>query len=174
MKPKSQKEQKTSIKNKKKPITLNPVQSTADTTKQAQFGDEAYVRLLAEFENYKNRSKKEQLYWIKQANKKLLTALIPILDDFERALATPAPAEKGQTKEGMQLIYQKFATLLKAQGLEALATAVGDDFDPTHHEALATIPNTDEKKKGKIAQIVNKGYQLNEETIRFAKVTVNA
>ena len=174
MKPNSQKQQATPIKDKKKPITPNPVESTVDTAKQAQIDNEAYVRLLAEFENYKSRSKKEQLYWIKQANKKLLTALIPILDDFERALATPSPAEKGQNQEGMQLIYQKFATLLKAEGLQVLETAVEDDFDPTHHEALATIPNTDEKKKGKIAQIVNKGYQLNEETIRFAKVIVNA
>ena len=174
MKPKSQKEKETPLKSEKTSTTPKAAKSTADTAKQAHFDHEAYVRLLAEFENYKSRSQKEQLCWIKQANKKLLTALIPILDDFELALATPAPAEKDQSQKGMQLIYQKFATLLNAQGLQALATAVGDDFDPAHHEALATIPHADEKEKGKVAQIVNKGYQLNEEIIRFAKVIVNA
>ncbi|MEM9569737.1 MAG: nucleotide exchange factor GrpE [Bacteroidota bacterium] len=164
----------TPLKSKEKPISPKEVQNTADTAKPSHFGHKDYLRLLAEFENYKSRSHKEQLYWIKQANKKLLTTLIPILDDFERALANATPDEKGQRQEGMQLIYQKFSTLLNTQGLQALGTAVGDDFDPTHHEALATIPNTDEKKKGKIAQIVNKGYQLNQEIIRFAKVIVNA
>lgn len=172
MKPKSQKEKETPLKSKKNPSTPKAAQKTGGAAKQADFDHQAYVCLLAEFENYKSRTQKEQLYWIKQANKKLLTALIPILDDFERALATPA--EKDQIQEGVQLIYQKFSTLLKTQGLQALSTAVGDDFDPAQHEALATIPNTDEKKKGKIAQIVNKGYQLNEEIIRFAKVIVNA
>lgn len=174
MEPKSQKEKETPRKSKKKPTMPKAAQKTAGTTKPSHVDHEAYLRLLAEFENYKNRTQKEQLYWIKQANKNLLTTLIPILDDFERALATTTPAQKDQPQEGLQLIYQKFSKLLHAQGLQALTTAVGDDFDPAQHEALATIPNTDEKKQGKIAQIVNKGYQLNEETIRFAKVIVNA
>lgn len=173
MEPKSQQEKKKPLKSKKKP-TPKTTQNTATPTKQPHFDHEAYLHLLAEFENYKKRSQKEQQYFIKQANKKLLTALIPILDDFERALATTTPAKKNQPPEGMQLIYQKFSKLLNTQGLQALATKVGDKFDPTQHEALATIPNTDEKKKEKIAQVVNKGYQLNEEIIRFAKVTVNA
>lgn len=165
-------EKETSGKSKEKTTTPKESQKTTDAAKASHVVHEDYVRLLAEFENYKTRSQKEQLYWIKQANKKLLAVLIPILDDFERALATSV--EKGETQEGMQLIYQKFSTLLNGEGLKVLTTAIGDDFDPAHHEALATIPNTDEKKKGKIAQIINKGYQLNEEIIRFAKVIVNA
>lgn len=156
--------------NAEKKNSATAKQNTVD--KQDGLIKEAYIRVLAEFENYKSRSQKEQLSWIRQANKKLLQELIPILDDFERALATAETAEKGQ--EGMQLIYQKFCKVLTAQGLKPLPTKIGDPFNPEIHNALATVPNTDEKKRDKIAQIVHKGYQLNEETIRFAEVIVNA
>ena len=135
--------------------------------------DDAYLRLLAEFENFKKRTEKEQQYWLSHIKKVLLVNLLPILDDFERALSHNT-ATKDQEQQGLTLIYKKLFQILEKEGLKTMKVNVGAPFDANAHEALSTRPNDDEAKKDTIAQVVHPGYLLNEEIIRFAKVIVNA
>ena len=137
--------------------------------------DEQYIRLCATFENYKKRVQKEQLRWMKQANKQLLLSLLPVLDDLELALAQEQGHESVQKAfEGVQLIYKKLQQLLKDQGLQEIEVVVGGPFNADFHEALTTLPTEEEKEKGTIAQVVNKGYKQEEHVFRFAKVIVYA
>lgn len=130
-----------------------------------------FLRLYAEFENYRKRSNKEKLDLISTANEKLMLDIIPSIDDFERAIVNNETVNDIEAiKTGFNLIYDKMKKTLEAKGLKQM-NAIGDDFDSDLHEAIANIPS-DESNKGKIIDVVEKGYMLNDKVIRFAKVAV--
>ena len=131
-----------------------------------------FLRLYAEFENYRKRTNKERLDLITNANSDLLKDLIPVIDDFERAITNNADADDIEgIKEGFSLIYNKYKGLLQSKGLKAME-AKGEVFDPELHEAIANLPTEDKKMKGKVIDDVEKGYFLNDKVLRFAKVVV--
>ena len=131
-----------------------------------------FLRLYAEFENYRKRTNKERLDLITNANSDLLKDLIPVIDDFERAITNNADADDIEgIKEGFSLIYSKYKGLLQSKGLKAME-AKGEVFDPELHEAIANLPTEDKKMKGKVIDDVEKGYFLNDKVLRFAKVVV--
>jgi len=131
-----------------------------------------FLRLYAEFENYRKRTNKERLDLITNANSDLLKDLVPVIDDFERAIANNVEAEDIEgIKEGFSLIYNKYKGLLESKGLKAME-AKGEVFDPELHEAIANLPTEDKKMKGKVIDDVEKGYFLNDKVLRFAKVVV--
>jgi len=131
-----------------------------------------FLRLYAEFENYRKRTNKERLDLITNANSDLLKDLVPVIDDFERAIANNVDADDIEgIKEGFSLIYNKYKGLLQSKGLKAME-AKGEVFDPELHEAIANLPTEDKKMKGKVIDDVEKGYFLNDKVLRFAKVVV--
>jgi molecular chaperone GrpE len=133
---------------------------------------EKFLRLFAEFENFKKRTSRERLELFKTANQEVITSLIPVLDDFNRA---NNQIDKGDTKidvDGFKLIYNKFFEVLKSSGLSTTATNIGDSFDPEFHEAITQITVPTESDKGKIIDIVEAGYQLGDRIIRYPKVVV--
>jgi len=127
-----------------------------------------HLRLFAEFENFKKRTAKERIDLYKTAGESILTALLPILDDFERSIK----ANEKQEDEGVVLIYNKFKTTLETKGLKAMENPVGTELNTDYHEAITNIPATSDDMKGKIIDVVEKGYFLNEKVIRYAKVVV--
>lgn len=131
-----------------------------------------YLRLSAEFDNYRKRTLKEKAELIKNGAEKTLTAILPILDDFERALKNlEATEETKAMKEGVELIFTKFQKVLQQEGLQAIETE-GKDFDVDFCEAIALVPAPSEEQKGKILDCVQTGYMLNDKVIRHAKVVV--
>ena len=131
-----------------------------------------FLRLYAEFENYRKRTNKERLDLITNANADLLKDLVPVIDDFERAITNNETSEDiAGIKEGFGLIYNKYTSLLQAKGLKVME-AKGTSFDPELHEAIANMPTDDKKMKGKVIDDVEKGYFLNDKVLRFAKVVV--
>lgn len=131
-----------------------------------------YLRLSAEFDNYRKRTLKEKAELIKNGAEKTLTAILPILDDFERALKNLEASEETKAmKEGVELIFNKFQKVLGQEGLQKIETE-GQAFDTDFHEAIALIPAPSEDLKGKILDCVQTGYMLNEKVIRHAKVAV--
>lgn len=131
-----------------------------------------YLRLSAEFDNYRKRTLKEKAELIKNGGEKTLTAILPVLDDFERALKTMEASEETKAmKEGVELIFNKFRKILGQEGLQEIETE-GQAFDTDFHEAIALIPAPGEDLKGKILDCVQTGYMLNDKVIRHAKVAV--
>ncbi len=130
-----------------------------------------YMRLFAEFENYKRRTAKERLDLFVTASEDVLSALLPVVDDFERALPE---LEKGDKKlfEGVDLIYKKMLNTLEKKGLEKITVKAGDSFDADLHEAITQIPAPNEDLKGKIIDTVEQGYKLGEKIIRYPKVVL--
>lgn len=157
---------------------VNGVEGNTDETSTEQTQEEKYnelndkfLRLYAEFDNYRRRTNKEKVELIANANEKLLLDLIPTIDDFERAITNNENVEDiNAVKEGFALIYHKFKSALEAKGLKQM-NAKGENFDSDLHEAIANVPG-DESQKGKVIDDVEKGYFLNEKVIRFAKVVV--
>jgi molecular chaperone GrpE len=135
----------------------------------AEYKDK-YLRLYSEFENYRRRTSKERLELISTANSELIKALIPITDDFDRALKAGTEG----AVEGVELIFNKFKNTLEVKGLKKMETVSGDDFDEDFHEAITQIPAPDESLAGKIIDIVEPGYFLGEKVIRFAKVVTGS
>lgn len=133
---------------------------------------EKYLRLFAEFENFKKRTAKERLDLFKTANQEVLTSLIPVLDDFKRAVLQIEKDLKGFDKKGVELIYNKFNDSLKSNGLEETKVEVGDVFNPDLHEAISQIKAINENQKGKIIDVIELGYRLGEKIIRYPKVVV--
>ncbi|MEE3019747.1 MAG: nucleotide exchange factor GrpE, partial [Bacteroidota bacterium] len=131
-----------------------------------------FLRLFAEFENYKKRTSKERLELFKTASQDLVTALLPVLDDFERALAEIKKSERNDQLKGIELIYNKLFDTLQNQGLTKLEVNEGDGFDVELHEAITQIPAPKEKLKGKVIDVVGTGYKLGEKIIRYPKVVV--
>lgn len=139
--------------------------------KIAELNDK-YIRLVAEFDNYRKRVMREKAELIKNGGEKVVTAILPVLDDMERAEQTMEKAEDvNAVKEGVTLIIEKFMKLLKHEGLEKIE-AVGQDFNTDFHEAIAMVPGQPDEMKGKVLDCVMNGYTLNEKVIRHAKVAV--
>jgi molecular chaperone GrpE len=131
-----------------------------------------FVRLHAEFDNFRKRTNKERIENIATANAGILKDLIPVLDDFERAIASNETATEIQSvKEGFGLIYNKYKGILESKGLKPMHSK-GEVFDSELHEAIANIPADSDDMKGKIIDDVEKGYTLHEKVVRFAKVVV--
>ena len=131
-----------------------------------------YIRLMAEFDNYRRRTSQEKLELVSVASMDTIKGLLPVLDDCERALAVLKESnDSDAAKEGTELIYNKLMTYLKSKGL-AMIEAVGQPFDTDLHEAVAQFPVPEEDKKGKVFDVVQTGYTLNGKVIRFAKVVV--
>ncbi|GAB4129412.1 MAG: nucleotide exchange factor GrpE [Raineya sp.] len=156
-------------------VEKNDTQSSEDKVKQLETAlaeqKDNYLRLYADFENFRRRTAKEKIEFLEQANAKLLVELLPVFDDFERALKSfeNPDLQVSTAKEGIQLIYQKFQKFLEKQGLVAMESNQ-QDFDPDKHEAIAQVPAPSEDLKGKIIDTVEKGYFLGEKVVRFAKV----
>ena len=129
-----------------------------------------YIRLYAEFENYKKRTLKEKNEFYLYASKDLMTSMLGILDDFERALKEIAKNGNESDLKGVELIYQKFRNKLIEKGLKPIDVKVGDDFNVDFHEAITQIPSPTPELKGKIVDVIETGYQLHDKVIRFAKV----
>ena len=131
-----------------------------------------YLRLFAEFDNFRKRSARENLEIRQTAGKEVITSLLDVLDDCERAEKQLQSAENiDQIKEGVQLVFNKLRTTLQAKGLKPMQS-INTDFDVEKHEAITEVPVQDEKLKGKVIDEVQKGYYLNDKIIRFAKVVV--
>ena len=130
-----------------------------------------YLRLYSEFENFRRRSAKEKLELIQSANEQLIQALLPIADDFDRAEKAFQGTESKEL-EGFQLIFNKFKKTLEQSGLTSMDLKVGANFDPDNHEAITQMPAAEENLKGKVIDVLEKGYLLNNKVIRYAKVVV--
>ena len=141
-------------------------------TKQVDELNNKYIRLYSEFENFRRRTAKEKLEIITNANKNLLGDLIPVADDFERAIAANKKSDNiKDIKEGMELLNNKFFNILKSKGLKEM-NSQGKEFDVDEHEALTIIPAPSKKLRGKVVDVIEKGYYLNDKVLRFAKVVV--
>ena len=146
---------------------LDPL--TAAQNEAEQWKDK-YIRLVAEFENYKKRTLKEKSELILNGSEKTVAAILPILDDFERATADKTEDPQA-IKEGYELIYKKFLKALETLGVNKIETD-NADFDVDYHEAIAMVPGMGDDKKGKVIDCVQTGYTLNDKVIRHAKVAV--
>lgn len=150
-----------------------PAEAPADDLqdKLAEANDR-YLRLAAEFDNYRRRSAKERMDLISLANENLVKDMLPIIDDFERALAAIKDSDDTDSaKEGVELIYNKLVAFLKKNGVKAIE-AVGKDFDTDFHEAVAQFPVEDKDKKNKVIDVTQKGYTMGDKVIRYAKVVI--
>ncbi|WP_272151480.1 nucleotide exchange factor GrpE [Tenacibaculum aiptasiae] len=143
------------------------------TEELIQAEKDKYLRLFAEFENYKKRTSKERIELFKTANQEVMTVLLPILDDFERALThIEDDKEAEELRKGVLLIYQKLVKTLEQKGLTVVEVKAGDDFDAEVHQAITQIPAPSDDLKGKIIDCVEKGYKLGDKIIRHPKVVV--
>jgi molecular chaperone GrpE len=160
----TEKEEKVEVKVEKK------VEKT-DAEKLAEMNDK-YLRLAAEYDNYRKRTLKEKMDLSKSAGADILVNILPIMDDFERGLEQIDKSKDIEgVKEGVQLIYNKFGEFLKQRGIKEIE-AKEKDFDTDMHEAITKIPAPKEELKGKVVDVVEKGYYMNEKVIRFSKVVV--
>jgi molecular chaperone GrpE len=138
-----------------------------------QAGNDKFLRLFAEFENYKKRTTKERIELFKTAGQEVMTSLLPVVDDFERALShIEENKETAELKKGVLLIYQKFYNTLELKGLSKVETNAGDAFDAEIHEAITQIPAPTEDLKGKVIDCIEKGYKLGDKIIRYPKVVI--
>ena len=134
--------------------------------------EDKYLRQVAEFDNYRKRTIKEKAVLIKNGGERAIESILPVLDDFERAMANMAKNESAaEIMTGVELIYNKFVGILKQNGLQKIETE-GADFNTDFHEAIAMIPAPTEELKGKVLDCVQTGYTLNDKVIRHAKVAV--
>lgn len=131
-----------------------------------------FLRLFAEFENYKKRTSKERLELFKTANQEVLQAMLPVLDDFDRAMTQISKSEDEVLLKGVELIHNKFKDTLTSKGLEQVELKAGDAFDADFAEAITQIPAPSDDLKGKIVDVVEKGYKLGDKIIRFPKVVI--
>ena len=146
------------------------VEPTADELLQQE--KDKFLRLFAEFENYKKRTSKERVELFKTANHELMTVLLPILDDFDRGLAEIKKVKDKNVLKGMELINNKLKAILTQQGLSQVEVKQGDTFDAEIHEAITQIPAPSPKLKGKIIDVTERGYKLGDRIIRFPKVII--
>ncbi len=131
-----------------------------------------FLRLFAEFENYKRRTTKERIDLFKTANQEVLQAMLPVLDDFDRAWALVSKSEDEALVTGIQLIHDKLRSTLVSKGLEEVEIKAGDVFNADFAEAITQIPAPNDKLKGKIVDVIEKGYKLGDKIIRFPKVII--
>ncbi len=134
-----------------------------------------YLRLYSEFENFRRRTARERIDLIKTASQDLMVALLPVVDDFERAQKALELTEDHKTsEEGFELIYNKFNNILKQKGLKIMEVSAGDEFNTEFHEAISQMPSTDGSMKGKVFDVAEKGYLLEDKVVRFAKVVTGS
>ncbi|MCM4165758.1 MULTISPECIES: nucleotide exchange factor GrpE [unclassified Arenibacter] len=131
-----------------------------------------FLRLFAEFENYKRRTSKERMDLFKTAGQEVIVSLLPVIDDFDRALKEISKAEDQELFKGVELISNKFKETLKNKGLLEVEVKQGDAFDAEIHDAITQIPAPSKKLKGKIVDVVEKGFKLGDKIIRHPKVVV--
>ena len=152
-------------------VELDPLQKAE--AELAEMKDK-YLRLYSEFENFRRRTSKEKMDLVKTAGEETILAMLPVLDDFERALkAMPQDESTKSIREGIELIYNKTLKTLQSKGVSKM-TSIGEAFNSDIHEAITQIPVTDAKQKGKVIDEVEAGYFLGEKVIRFAKVVIGA
>jgi molecular chaperone GrpE len=143
-------------------------QLTRDLTQEK----DKFLRLFAEFENYKRRTTKERIELFKTANQEVLLAMLPVLDDFDRAMTEISKSEDEVMTKGVELIHEKLKSTLVTKGLEVVDVKAGDAFDADFAEAITQIPASSDKMKGKIVDVLEKGYKLGDKIIRFPKVVI--
>ena len=143
--------------------------STKELNQILKLEKEKYVRLFAEFENYKRRTAKERIELFKTAGKDVLSSLVPVLEDFKRAISLEG---SNSDDDGINLIYNKFNETLKNQGLIEVEVNIGDIFDAEIHEAISQIPAQEDSQKGKIIDIIQGGYKVGDNIITYPKVVV--
>jgi len=139
---------------------------------EIQAEKDKFLRLFAEFENYKKRTSKERIELFKTANQELMTVLLPVLDDFDRGIAEIKKTEDSELLKGMELILNKLNNTLTQKGLERVEVKSGEVFDVELHEAITQIPAPSDDMKGKIIDVVEQGYKLGDKIIRYPKVVV--
>ncbi len=157
------------------PIEEETQQLTAEEEAIAKYNEinDKYLRLYSDFENFRKRTQKEKIELYKTAGEDVISAILPVIDDFERAQKAMEESDdiKG-VKDGIKLVHNKFTSILKQKGLEETKSAINKDFDIEFHEAITQIPAPSKKLVGKVIDEVEKGYQLNGKVIRFTKVVV--
>ncbi|MFO7824672.1 MAG: nucleotide exchange factor GrpE [Cyclobacterium sp.] len=142
-------------------------------SKENQELKDKYVRLYSEFENFRRRTAKERLDLVNTASQELIQEILPVLDDFERSFkAQEDSGDDEQKQAGSRLIYNKLLRVLTSKGLEPMEGLVGENFDAEYHEAITQIPAPSEALKGKIVDVVEKGYTMGGKVVRFAKVVI--
>ncbi len=150
-------------------IKDNTLQTIEEKLAEAQ---DKYLRLSAEFDNYRKRTLKEKMDLTKSAGESIMTNILPVMDDFDRALQLMEDASDCKAmKDGIDLIYSKFSEFLKGNGVKEI-DALHKEFDTDLHEAITKIPAPDKKLKGKVVDIIQKGYYLNDRVMRYAKVVI--
>ena len=153
----------------KSPTLKNQIKSLNDELKDEK---DKFLRLFAEFENFRKRTAKERLDLFKSASSELMTALIPVADDMDRAFNEFKKSENENLIKGFELIYNKLNDTLKANGLTVIIVNKGDVFDSEKHEAITQIKATDKKMFGKVVDVIETGYSLGEKILRYPKVVV--
>ena len=143
-------------------------QLTADLAQEK----DKFLRLFAEFENYKRRTTKERIELFSTASQDVIKALLPVLDDFDRALLELSKSEATELSKGVELIKNKLSSTLEQKGLELVEVNSGEVFNADDHEAITQIPAPTEDMKGKIIDVIEKGYKLGDKVIRFPKVVI--
>lgn len=143
--------------------------------KELEESKDKYIRLYSEFENYRRRTARERIDLVKTAGEEVLTALLPVVDDFERAIKSLGQQDvDASVKEGVDLIYNKLLKVLEQKGVKAMEVGKGSEFNPEFHEAVTQFLAPEESLKGKVVDVVEKGYLLGDKVVRFAKVVTGA
>ena len=174
----SKKSKKNDIAEEQVDITQSETVEVEEQTVEEKLQDELklekdkFLRLFAEFENYKRRTSKERIELFKTANQDLMIALLPVLDDFDRAYSEIAKTNEKELLKGVELISNKLKSTLEQKGLSIVEVAQGDVFNADDHEAVTQIPAPSEDLKGKIIGVLERGYKLGDKVIRFPKVVI--
>jgi len=159
--------------NQPEQVSASAATGAEKLTAELQDAKDKYLRLYADFENFRRRTAKEKMEFVSSAQGELMKALLPVLDDFERGLKAAKAQEGSAAREGMELIYHKLYKTLEQKGLKPMET-VGAEFNPDLHEAITQVPAPQDNQKGKVIDEVEKGYYLHDKVLRFAKVIVGA
>lgn len=156
--------------------TVNEVESAVELTVEEKLQEDLakekdkFLRLFAEFENFKKRTAKERIDLFKTANEEVLQAMLPVLDDFDRAMVEISKSDNDVLLKGVELIHEKLKNTLVSKGLEQIEVRAGDAFNADYAEAITQIPAPSDDLKGKIVDVIEKGYKLGDKIIRFPKV----
>lgn len=150
------------------------IEETIEEKLEAELKQEKdkFLRLFAEFENYKRRTAKERIELFKTANQDVMVALLPIIDDFDRAYSEISKTKEKELLKGVELISNKLKSTLEQKGLAVIEVSSGDSFNADDHEAITQIPAPSKELKGKIIDVIEKGYKLGDKVIRFPKVVI--
>lgn len=158
--------------------TANEIESAVELTVEEQLQEDLakekdkFLRLFAEFENFKRRTAKERVELFKTANEEVLQAILPILDDFDRAMVEISKSQDEVLLKGVELIHEKLKNTLVSKGLEQVEVKAGDAFNADFAEAITQIPAPSDDLKGKVVDVIEKGYKLGDKIIRFPKVVI--